>query len=189
MVTLTVAQQHEILKCAHNAVFCFSSQYLGHRGRAPHFTLDEIDDIVGETVFRACRSFGHYDPEKARLSTWVSSIARNCVIDAVGRSMKQKLVCDPLISEDFYSEYEADRSISSAEFENRIESEIGKLSERNQHVAHMVMEGYSNKDIAAADDSSVNAVAKRVCMIRKTLAAQVSGIACEFDIYYPKFAS
>ena len=43
--------------------------------------LDEAatEDVVAEAFLKAARSFGSYDPKRAKFSTWVTAIARNCM--------------------------------------------------------------------------------------------------------------
>lgn len=42
---------------------------------------DEVDDIVSEAFLKAAKAFGRFDASRARFSTWVTSIARNCMTD------------------------------------------------------------------------------------------------------------
>lgn len=41
----------------------------------------DAEDIVSEAFLKAARSFNAFDPNRARFSTWVVSIARNCLVD------------------------------------------------------------------------------------------------------------
>lgn len=40
----------------------------------------EAEDVVAEAYLKAARSFDTFDPERARFSTWMVTIARNCMI-------------------------------------------------------------------------------------------------------------
>ena len=40
----------------------------------------DTEDVVAEAFLKAARSFQSYDPTRARFSTWVVTIARNCMI-------------------------------------------------------------------------------------------------------------
>ena len=42
---------------------------------------EATEDIVSEAFLHAARSFDRFDPERAKFSTWVISIARNCIVD------------------------------------------------------------------------------------------------------------
>lgn len=39
------------------------------------------EDITSEAFLRAARFYDRFDPERAKFSTWVISIAHNCIID------------------------------------------------------------------------------------------------------------
>lgn len=41
----------------------------------------ETEDIVSEAFLKAARSFGRFNASRAKFSTWVVAIARNCVAD------------------------------------------------------------------------------------------------------------
>ena len=187
---------------------------LSRRVESHQFTYDEVNDIIGDTVFRACRSFDSYDPSKAKISTWVGRIALNCVRDAATCKKNRQAISEPLTAVDkitgrerntyefcdkekgfsfekteLFSEYETDRDIDYLEFEYSVEMEISKLSDRDQRVARMLIDGYSNSDIAKVDGGSINAVTKRVCVVRKTLKGPLSQLAARFDINFAKLAS
>ena len=40
-----------------------------------------VEDIVAEAYLLAARSFGRFDPKRSKFSTWVTSIAINCMKD------------------------------------------------------------------------------------------------------------
>lgn len=40
-----------------------------------------VEDVVAESFLKAAKSFGKFDPSQAKFSTWVVSIARNCMAD------------------------------------------------------------------------------------------------------------
>lgn len=40
----------------------------------------DAEDIVSEAFLKAARAFASYDPSRAKFSTWVVTIARNCLI-------------------------------------------------------------------------------------------------------------
>jgi RNA polymerase sigma-70 factor (ECF subfamily) len=44
------------------------------------------EDVTSEAFLRAARYFSRFDPERAKFSTWVISIARNCINDYFARS-------------------------------------------------------------------------------------------------------
>lgn len=46
---------------------------------------ESAEDIVAEAFLRAARYYGRFDPSRAKFSTWVISIARNCINDHFNR--------------------------------------------------------------------------------------------------------
>ena len=40
----------------------------------------DAEDIVAEAYLKAARSFASFDPKRAKFSTWVTTIARNCMV-------------------------------------------------------------------------------------------------------------
>ncbi len=42
--------------------------------------IDATEDVVAEAFCKAARAFGTFDPARAKFSTWVVTIARNCMI-------------------------------------------------------------------------------------------------------------
>ena len=41
---------------------------------------EDAQDVVSEAFLNAARAFGSFDPSRAKFSTWVTTIARNCMI-------------------------------------------------------------------------------------------------------------
>ena len=41
---------------------------------------EDAQDVVSEALLNAARAFGSFDPSRAKFSTWVTTIARNCMI-------------------------------------------------------------------------------------------------------------
>ena len=39
----------------------------------------DVEDVVSGAFLRAARSFGSFDPKRAKFSIWVTAIARNCM--------------------------------------------------------------------------------------------------------------
>ncbi|SES71257.1 RNA polymerase subunit sigma-70 [Nonomuraea wenchangensis] len=54
----------------------------------------EVDDAVQETMLRAFRAIGGYDPKRAALSTWVHRIATNVCLDMLRGAERRALPWD-----------------------------------------------------------------------------------------------
>lgn len=166
------------------------------------FTKEEIEDIVGNTNYKACRSIGGYDPRWA-LSTWVGKIARNCVITAVDYKMKRLPISAAMVLEDeqgdevscleFGSyrgdEYEADREITLDEFNDAVEDAASTLSEKDKPFFEMMKDKKTPKEMAAVAGCSANAAAIRGFRIREALRGPLAAVAKEFGFFCKKLAS
>ena len=210
---ITRAQQHTIIDNANIAVARIAKSYTSKNGFNNLFTKEDIEDIACDTIFRACRSFATFNPAKAQLSTWVSRIAANCVIDALDYKIKHSPISCELFKEDpedgeeiseeehfdkrkgfnpevrdMHSEYDAEKELSQKEFETCVKEECSKLSEKNQRFERWLEEGYTPKEMAAMEGCTADAAAKRLWFIRKTLKKPIGEIAGEFGIYSGKLA-
>jgi len=211
---ISTAQQQTIINNANIAVARFAKSYADKLGLKRLFTKEDIEDIVGNTLYKACRSFGCYNPAKAKLSTWVSRIAVNCVISAVDYKMKRIPISYDMYVEksesgdefgvdefcdercgfnadvwDMLSEYEADRQLNEKEFEACVRAQCEKLSEKNQRFERWLEDGMTPKDMAAQEGCTADAAAKRVWVIRQALKEPISEIADEFGFSCRKLAS
>lgn len=210
---ISAAQQQSIIDSANFAAAKFAKSYTDKIGFRNLFTKEDIEDIAGTTISKACRSFGRFNPAKAKLSTWVYTIAANCVIDAATYKIRRRPLTGELFVEnhengdefeadeccdarkgfnpmvwDLISEYDADREINREEFESLVRAEISKLGDKNQRFARLLEEGHTPKTMALVEGCTADAAAKRVWVIRQTLKEPVSGIAEEFGISNRKLA-
>jgi RNA polymerase sigma factor (sigma-70 family) len=211
--TITRAQQHIIIDNANIAVARIAKCYTAKRGLINLFTKEDIEDIACNTICKAWRSFASFNPDKAQLSTWVSRIAVNCVIDAVDYKIKHLPISGELFEKDpksgeetgeeeycdkrkgfnpevrdMLSEYDAEKELSQKEFETCVKEECSKLSEKNQRFERWLEEGYTPKEMAAMEGCTADAAAKRLWFIRKTLKKSIGEVAKEFGIYSGKLA-
>jgi len=209
---ISAAQQQTIIKNTNIAVAKFAKSYADKLGVKRLFTKEDIEDIVCNTLYKACRSFDCYNPAMAKLSTWVSRIALNCVITAYEYKFNRIPIsyaltlenedgdefdrdevydgrkgCNQMMSE-LFSEFEADRDLERREFEACIRKQTGKLSEKNQRFELMLEDGYAPKDMAAVGNCSADAAGKRIWIIRQTLREPVKKIAEEFGVPFMKYA-
>ena len=210
---ISAAQQRNIIDNANIAVARFAKSYADKLGFKRLFNREDIEDIAGNVICKACRSFSSYDPSKGKLSTWVSRIAVNCVIDAVDYKIKhlpisQEIfvensengeefnayeVCDErsgFIPEvwDLLCEHDAESDLGSKEIEARLREERAKMSEKNQRFLIWLEEGYAPKDMAAMEGCTPNAAAKRVFVIRQALKESLGDIAEESGFSFRKYA-
>ena len=196
---ITPSEQKNILSSAKTSVeFCVSN-YADKTGLKHVFTKEDIEDIVCDTVYKACRSFASFDENKAKLSTWVNRIAVNCVRDAIDYKMKRRNISCELIEENSESGEEfgldevclnsqenhfegwarvsgetADRELLRKDFEAYVSDSLSGMSERDRKFLEWMKFGYTAKEMAAMDGCSTNAASKRMWAIRQR-ASEIFG--------------
>ena len=211
--TLTAAEQRAI-STANVAVSVHANSITAKLPNKYFFTKEDIEDLAGEVIYRACRSFDRFDSEKSSLKTWVSRIALNCVKDALDYRMKRIGLSEPMFSEsskddDEYnkvetsefkkgfdtsvwglvSEYSADKDINRKEFEEEVMGKVGKLSDKNQKFFSMLVEEeLTPKEMAEREGCTANAAAKRIWDIRHALKTTIAETAREFGLFFDKIA-
>lgn len=116
-----------------------------------HHTAEEA---VQDAFVKAHINFGAFDPDKASLNTWFSRILMNCVWD-IKRVDKRSPQTVPL--EDFLESGQLAR-ISEAEVLSAIASVTNPLHRRMLH--HMVILGYSYKELGSCTGASQNSIRK-----------------------------
>ena len=211
---LSAAEQRTIISSANIAVSVHTNSITAKLPNKYFFTKEDFEDLAGEVIYRACRSYGRFDPEKSSLKTWVSRIALNCVKDALDYRMKRFGLSEPMYSENskdddeynkvetsdskkgfdtsvwyLVSEYSADKDINQKEFEEEVMGKVGKLSDKNQKFFSMLVEEeLTPKEMAEREGCTANAASKRIWDIRQALKAAIAGTAREFGLFFGKIA-
>ncbi len=213
--TISAAEQRTIISSANIAVSVHTNSITAKLPNKYFFTKEDIEDLAGEVIYRACRSYVRFDSEKSSLKTWVSRIALNCVKDTLDYRMKRIGLSEPMYSEsakedddeynkvetsdskkgfdtsvwDLMSEYSADKEINQKEFEEEVMGKVGKLSDKNQKFFSMLVdEELTPKEMAEREGCTANAASKRIWDIRQALKAATVGNAREFGLFFGKIA-
>ena len=212
--SLSAAEQRAIISTANVAVSVHANSITAKLPNKYFFTNEDIEDLTGEVIYRACRSFDRFDSEKSSLKTWVSRIALNCVKDALDYRIKRIGLSEPIFSEsskdddeynkvetsefkkgfdtsvwDLVSEYSADKDIYRKEFEETVMGEVGKLSDKNQKFFSMLVdEELTPREMAEREGCTANAAAKRIWDIRHALKTSIAETAREFGLFFGKIA-
>ncbi len=74
----------EVYDTCYERVFNFVYSKILHR--------EDAEDITAETFIKAMRAYDNYDPSKSSEITWLCTIARNCLVDHVRRSHRDKII-------------------------------------------------------------------------------------------------
>ena len=190
-IVIPQSEANAIYSIAETAVGICARNYADKTGFKHFFTKEDIEDIVGDTAYRACRSFATFDGGKSKLSTWVNRIAVNTFRDALDNKMKRRYINCELVEEDsnsgeeygldevrcnpqdnYYdgwtrvSEETADKELLRKDFEAYVSSSLSGMSERDRKFLEWMKLGYTAKEMAAMDGCSPNAASKRMWAIR-----------------------
>ncbi|MGI9378854.1 MAG: RNA polymerase sigma factor [Methyloligellaceae bacterium] len=126
----------------------------------------EAEDIVQEVFLRLWKNAGKFDPEKARLSTWLHRVTSNLCIDRLrGRRTEQ-------LDEKYEASYmgDQDTNLQNKALTKRLQEVMTGLPER-QRLALVLFhyEGHSMKETGDILEISVEAVESLLARGRRTM--------------------
>ena len=185
----------------------FSKHYTSSFGFERFFSKQDIEDITSKAICKACCSFSSFDPKKGTLSTWVTTIAKNCVIDAVddkikripisysltlengvnGDEFERDEVCYPQSGfnsdiTELHRDWDADAACERKEFAEALEMAISSLSERGQRVERMSLAGYAPREIAAMEGCTPKAISVLLNKNHKEMRDRLADFAEEMGL-------
>lgn len=138
----------------------------------------DAQDITADTFLRAARYFDRFDPSRAKFSTWVISIARNCMNSHFRRERPTTDIDD--ISEGLYA---SDEDPEALVVDTPEEGSVGKLlevldDESRELVFKKYYEQKSNKQIALEMDMNASTVSTKLsrAMAKMRTVAQREGL-------------
>jgi len=118
-----------------------------------------VDDIVSEAFLKAAKAFGRFDENRARFSTWVTSIARNCMTDYWRKHRQHAQIED--VSEATYAA-EDDYPVLN-EDAKLVKKLLEGLDEADREIVFLkYYEGLKNVDIARKLDMNPSTIATRL---------------------------
>ena len=119
---------------------------------------DDAEDVVAEAYLKAARSFGRFDPSRAKFSTWVVRIAVNCMNDHWRRHRPSSCIDD--VPEGLLSQPDGTAAIDDRDLVDRL---LGTLDEAERDLVLMkYLLGYRNVDIAAELGMNASTVATKL---------------------------
>lgn len=171
--TLSRTQQNDIINLANSAIR--SKVAKSYKGL---FSTMDVEDMVGDTIYKACRSIASFDDSKGKLTTWINTIASNCIKDLLdykfgrggfGVEMKEGVDAER-------SSASADLSSGNLDWESNISIVYSDLmaiaesfSERDRRYAQMIIDEYESSEMAAATGDTLGAAQAKACRVRKVL--------------------
>ena len=121
------------------------------------------DEVVQETMIKVWRRASLYNANKANLSAWIFSIARNTRIDILRRHAKHQ---SNVSTDDLWltaEDTEPFAALQQKRIEETIRGSLGSVSsEQSLMLQKMYMEGKSQSEIAAECDIPLGTVKSRV---------------------------
>ena len=127
------------------------------------------EEVLQETLMKAWREAARYDPEKARLSTWLHQIAHNLCIDILRRQRREQPLAenaDTITGSDESPETLA----QTRETQRQVTAAVGALSQR--HRTALILTYYQslpNRDVAQIMDISDRALESLLARARREL--------------------
>lgn len=113
--------------------------YVRHR-----MSGNETEDVVSEAFLLAARSFHSFDPTRAKFSTWVISIAHNCMVSYY-RKARATATLDE-VPEHLYSVNDEQDAVGDRELVDQL---LGTLDAHERELVLLkYREGMRNVDIA-----------------------------------------
>ena len=127
------------------------------------------EEVLQETLMKAWREAARYDPDRARLSTWLHQIAHNLCIDILRRQRREQPLkenADTIIGSDQCPE----SLVQTQETQRQLTSAVSALSER--HRTALILTYYQslpNRDVAQIMRISVRALESLLVRARREL--------------------
>ncbi len=105
----------------------------------------DAEDVVAEAYLKAARSFGSFDPTRAKFSTWVTTIARNCMISHYRKARSHAALDD--VPQDAYAVNGGQEAVDDMLLVKKLLACLD--DDERELVACKYHEGLRNVDIAA----------------------------------------
>ena len=120
------------------------------------------EDVAQDVMLSLWRRAEQYDPQQAKVSTWIFAIARNRRIDVLRRTRKfDEELDDPSLMPS--APMAADETVSAAQSANQIQAAIGELpAEQAELVRLAFFEDLSHSEIAAQSELPLGTVKSRL---------------------------
>lgn len=116
-------------------------------------------DVTSEAFLRAARYFARYNRETAKFSTWVISIARNCVVDYY-RKHKDHASIDDVPMAVLATDADQVERVHDADLASRL---LAVLADEDREIVRMkYLEGWGNSEIARELGMNPSTVSTRI---------------------------
>lgn len=136
---------------------------------------DEIaKDLVQETFLKLIKNIDKFDVKgKAKFSTYLITIARNCYLDYLKKETKE---LQNIAIEEFSDNASSEYNYLKNEDYNNLLNEINKLPKLQREVIKLkYLEGYTLSEIAKIQNTTSNTIKSRLFESRKKLKDKLKG--------------
>lgn len=143
---------------------------------------EDLEDLFQDSILKALKYCGKFDPSKAQIKTWASRIAENGQKDAFKRVIKRRVAFEPLESRNWdgddyiNSDIElaaggcgANSEVESSEAMERIQRAIDSLNENQRFILSLHLGGLKPRHMAELIGCTADAAATLLCRARKAL--------------------
>jgi len=167
------------------------NEYLHKYFRKQGLQEADIDDIVQTALLKVHKAKDSFDPRKASLRTWVTTIARRCLIDAY---RKKK----PIPVEDLFEEESREivKDLQADDLRYRIDFVLKMLPMKHQEIIHRrAFNEEPSKKIAADENVNDSAIRWRYSQARKAFRKlwekykETVPCKCKCGTWLPKYAA
>lgn len=118
----------------------------------------DTEDIVAEAFMNAARSFSSFDSRRAKFSTWVVAIARNCIVNHHRKARPTVAIED--VSEGAFAQPDESKTVDDRMLADLL---LNCLDDDEREIVLLKFrEGFRNVDIAEELNMSASTVSTKV---------------------------
>jgi len=129
---------------------------------------EDAEDVAQETFLKVWRNIARFDPERARLETWVCKIAMNASYDRLRK--KREILLGEDMPEPVDGTPSAEAQLTAADAAGRVRQAIQALPERQRLALELChFQDRTNIEAASMMDVSVEAMESLLARARRTL--------------------
>ena len=143
-----------------------------------------VEEIAQDTFIKVADNLHTFDSTRAKISTWIISIAKNTRIDHLRRVKNEAISHISDYTDDNGNEYmqvtdtsSADDLVENDELREKIENAFSSLKPQYKEVGLMYfVEGYKYEEIAEIMDMNINSVKSNIHRARTLLQAKLDNV-------------
>lgn len=126
-------------------------------------SYDLLEDAIGESLLEVWKAVPGFQPGKAQFSSYVTRIVLNNFVDIIRKYQKRKEIAfiDNMPSRPIFRSIEARLTMQGV---------LAKLDEADKAFVIRKVAGMSNEEIAAADNTTIDAVKGRWKRLKKAIS-------------------